>query len=155
MRGYALPGAIGSQLLVRLHRRVSVPAASSGVANGGGDGHGDAPRRAATDVVVADVRRLPDELSAGDLARANFGGGEQTAAEAGELAVGSMVRVMSDRNEMIRTWNRDWQAGWTDEIADTCGVTAEIIDKSAESDVPGGVWKLPEGVTKGWKCVPL
>jgi len=156
LRGYALPEAIGSQLLVQLHRCASAPAGSSGVANGeSGDGRGDAMRRAATDVVVADVRRLPDELSAGDLARGNFGG-EQTAAEAGELAVGSTIRVMSDPTEMARAFKRDWSPGWTDKIAEAaCGITLDIHEEGGDQGVNGGTWKLLKngGEPFPYRCV--
>lgn len=134
VRGYALPEAIGSQLLVRLHRRASV----SGGIDGGADGDGDkcGGDGISSDVVVADVRRVADELSAGELARANFGG-EQTARDAGELSIGVKVRVLSEPDQMRGIFKSVNPGGWSPVYERYCGQCGVLADRSSR-----GLWRL-------------
>jgi hypothetical protein len=131
VRGYALPEAVGSQLLVRLHRRATStarhPAASR---NDNDDDHDD---RRATGLVVADVRRLSDALSADELGRANYGG-EQLASDAGELVAGAKVKVMGNLNEFRATYKSYWASNWTSERELLCGKTVTIQSKYPYND---------------------
>ena len=144
VRGYALPEAVGSQLLVRLHRRAtsaSCQLAGENDHNGhSGDDDGD---QVGADLVVADVRRVSDSLSAGELARANYGG-EQNAGDAGDLVVGANVKVMDNVDEFRATFKFAWVQGWGESLETLCGKIGTISkeNKRHKNSAKGGLWEL-------------
>ena len=140
VRGYALPAAIGSQLLVRLH--------SGGDRHDGGGGGGRG--KSATDSgVVADVRRLPCGLSAGELAKGHWMP-ERKASETGELRIGATLNVVSDAAALRKAFTEPNAPGWDDAIASTAGL------KGSVKEMPGtNRWKINFEDGRSWESVCL